>query len=174
MKCINQSKQDMRIQAKITNDDDKKHLITYFFNSSTLPIPHFEITKPEIGLKIKVEKSKKPFEMSHLPKLKLIKPESFDINNTTPTEVLSLIPLNKDFDHSYTHLVSRYCYYNNLSFETFISWYIQKNDTAEAVSKWRTHWNNLTHFDEVKRDTILSILVKYYPTLRRHRGYEIL
>ena len=30
----------------------------------------------------------------------------------------------------------------------------------------------MDQFPEVKRETILSVLVKYYPTLRRQKGYE--
>lgn len=171
-KLFNQSKKDGRVQAIITNEDCKKHFVQSFLNPNALPFPVFEITQPEIGLKIKIEKSKAPLDLGLLPKLKLIKPEHFEINNTTPIELLGLLPLNKSFPHSYTHLIARYCFYNSLSFESFMSWYIQKNESQEAYNKWTYHWSKLEQFPIVKRDTILSLLVKYYPTLRRQKGYE--
>ena len=42
MKCINQSKQDKRIQKIILNDDPKMHFITCFMNDDYYPIPQFE------------------------------------------------------------------------------------------------------------------------------------
>ena len=39
MKCINQSKDDGRVQEIIDNPDFKKHVITAFFNKSCLPFP---------------------------------------------------------------------------------------------------------------------------------------
>ena len=55
MKLINQSKTDKRIQAIIQNEDPQKHIITCFFNANPHPMPQFEITQPEIGLKIKID-----------------------------------------------------------------------------------------------------------------------
>ena len=173
MKLINQSKTDKRIQAIIQNEDPQKHIITCFFNESPLPFPEFEITQPEVALKIKIEKAKAPFDVGSLPKLKCIVPETFEINNATPIEILSLIPLDKSFPHNYTHLICRYCFFHGLTFDHFISWYSKKATTSESVNKWRYHWSNIKHFPEVSRATVLSLLVKFYPQLKRKKGYDL-
>ena len=52
-KLFNQSKTDGRVQKIIINQDCKKHFVQSFLNPEALSFPQFEITKPEIGLKIK-------------------------------------------------------------------------------------------------------------------------
>jgi hypothetical protein len=54
MKCINQSKEDGRIQAIVLNDIPNKHLITTFINESVLDMPNFAITQPEVKLALDI------------------------------------------------------------------------------------------------------------------------
>jgi hypothetical protein len=139
MKCINQSKEDNRIQALVLNNDIKKHYITTFIEAK-YDLPKFEISQPEINLAIEIDKTKTfKFNVGELPKLKLELPENikFDINNFSPNEALKILPINKSFDHKYTHLIARYCYYNSIEFETFYSWYKNKSDKTENYNKWK-------------------------------------
>ena len=67
MKCVNQSKEDNRIQALILNDDIEKHLITTFINVKHT-LPKFEIAQPEISLAIEIDKTKTTkFNVGDLP-----------------------------------------------------------------------------------------------------------
>ena len=93
-KLIYQSKLDKREQIPLTYQDlDSVHFITCFCRDNPHPLPSFEITKPEIGLKIKIEKAKQPLNLGELPKLTLGKPDNFDINNTTPHRNIKLIAI---------------------------------------------------------------------------------
>jgi hypothetical protein len=56
--------------------------------------------KPEVKLALAKDKAKKPFDLSKYPKLNLKVPNYFDVKTATPLEILNLIPLNKDYDHS--------------------------------------------------------------------------
>ena len=99
--------------------------------------------------------------------LKLGDCSNFDINNFTPLEALNILPISKDFDHTYTHLIARYCFYNGLTFEVFYSWYKNKQDNNDALIKWRNHWTNLARYPEVSNDKIMTIILKYYPSIKR-------
>ena len=111
MKCINQSKQDKRVQEIIINDDPKKHLITAFQINEYYPIPQFEegdepeapAPIKEAKLKIDIDKSFEPFNLGTLPKIPKAQLPNMDFNDITPFQLLQLLPLNKSFDHSYTH-----------------------------------------------------------------------
>jgi hypothetical protein len=127
MKCINQSKEDGRIQAIVLNKDVKKHFITTFIKGK-YELPKFEITQPEIKLAIDIDEVKsKKFNIGELPKMVLNVPNDIDIENMTSNDILTLLPLNKDFDHTYTHLVARFCFYNEISFDDFLSWLRNKH-----------------------------------------------
>jgi hypothetical protein len=174
MKCINQSKEDGRIQAIILNDNPKKHLITTFINETVLDMPNFAITQPEVNLAIKIEDAQtKKFNVGDLPKLKLELPENikFNINNFTPIEALTILPISKLFDHKYTHLIARYCFYNELTFENFYSWYKNKNDKPDAYTKWKFHWNHLNKFPTVDNNKIMTLIMKYYPSIKKDKHF---
>jgi hypothetical protein len=173
MKCVNQSKEDNRIQAIILNDNIEKHLITTFIKEKHA-LPKFEIVQPEISLAIEIDKTKSnKFNVGDLPKLKLEVPETikFDINDFTPSDALKILPINKSFDHKYTHLIARYCYYNSLDFETFYSWYKNKSNKTENYKKWQMHWSHLSKFPEVNNGHITTIIMKFYPSLKREKHF---
>jgi len=179
MKCINQSKDDGRVQSIIMNEDVTKHFITCFTINEYYTIPQFEYDEdqPEeekkIKLSIDMDKSNEPFNVGELPKLKLTKPQNFDINLCTPLEILQLLPLDSTFNHSYTHLVARFCFFNNIDFPTFLSWYGQKSQEERNQKKWNYHWSNLSKFPPVLPARMLSLLVKFYPDLRKEKHYEL-
>jgi len=168
MKCINQGKIDGRIQAIIEDDDYRHHLITCFINDYSLP---FIELNPEIQETIQIEQSKQPFNLGSLPKLDLIQPKDFDIITATPIQILSLLPVNKSFEHKYTHLVARYCYYNQISFETFLSWLSKKHNpmTQEVSKRWRGNWDRIINFPEVSASRIETLLAYYYPHIKKDK-----
>lgn len=166
MKAINQSKDDGRVQEIIENLDYKAHCITCFVPDYSFPFPELpEIIQEEVL----IAKSKNTFDLGLLPKLLLATPNDFDVTDASPLEILQLLPLNASFHHEYTHLVARFCYYNDLSFETFLSWIHKKHTSlrSDVVNKWQGHWNKLDKFPPVSRDRIISILKYYYPHIAK-------
>lgn len=171
MKLFNQSKQDGRIQKIIYNDDNKKHFITAFFNSDAfVSLPKFDTEKHrDLKTNIKVRESKeKKFNVGELPKMKLNDISNFKIDDFSALEALEILPLNSSMDHNYTHLVARYCFYNDLSFNNFYRWYKNKKDDEETQKKWLYHWSNLHKFPKVYKNQIETIILNFYPTLKNN------
>jgi hypothetical protein len=127
MKCVNQSKpNDESIQEMIThNDNVTNQFITCFFSlNESLPIKELPLEVVEV---IEIEQAKKSFfDLALLPKVKLTCPNDLDYDNLKPIDILNMLNLNKDYDHSYTHLVARFCYHHNIDFVDFLTW-LQKN-----------------------------------------------
>ena len=174
MKCINQSKDDKRVQSIIEGEDYKNHLITCFLDNYSLP---FQKLNEEIEEVIMIEKSKATVDLALLPKLKLIEPKDIDIINITPLEILQLLPISKSFNHAYTHRVARFCYYNNIDFKVFLSWINHKHTDLfttgkDKIIKWEKHFKNLHKFPEVPRKQIESILSYYYPNILKDKSYK--
>ena len=172
MKSINQTKpSDTRVQSIIINPDPKKHLITCYFNieiKNTLPDL---FNDKDLNISLEVEKVKRvKLDICKLPSLELPQIE-FDLKTCTALQVLELLPLNPDFDHSYTHLVSRFCYYNELTYLNFISWYNRKRNDEESKLKWLDHWSNLLKFPIVTLESMKYILLKYYPSLIKEKKF---
>lgn len=171
MKCINQSKDDGRVQQIITNEDYKAHCITCFISNYSLSFP--ELPEP-VKEEVMITKSKSTFDLGQLPKLVLSTPENFDALLASPLEILQLLPLNNSFNHNYTHLVARFCYYNGLTFETFLSWLKQKHQSLQndIISKWNNHWLKLEKFPTVSRERIITVLKYYYPNISKDIHYR--
>jgi hypothetical protein len=175
MKCINQSKDDGRIQEIITNNDYKAHLITCFLPDYALP---FIANIPEeIKEIIEIDKAKKTFDLAELPKMNLKISSDIDFYDLTPSQILNLLPIGKSFNHSYTHLIARFCHYNGLSFETFWKWiepkHIEKKkDLLSEKARWIFQFKNLHKFPEVSSDKIKNILCHYYPNLKKDIHYR--
>jgi hypothetical protein len=171
MKCINQSKDDGRVQQIITNDDYKAHCITCFVPDYSLP---FQELPENVKEEVMISKSKGTFDLGQLPKLVLSTPEDFDVASASPLDILQLLPLNSSFNHDYTHLIARFCYYNNLSFETFLAWLQKKHQDMrpDIVNKWHGHWNKLEKFPPVQKDRMLTLLKYYYPHITKDIHYR--
>lgn len=173
MKCINQSKDDGRVQQIIECPDFRQHLITCFFSTSPLPFPELP---EETQLEIQIDKSKSAFDITSLPKMILAPPNEFDASDILSNgydKILALLPLNKSFNHDYTHLVARFCFYNGLSLETFLSWLQNKHSDIQTVTaKWTTHWKNLSKFPPVSGYKIITILKYFYPTLLKPKYFQ--
>jgi hypothetical protein len=166
MKCINQSKDDGRVQEIIENNDFKAHCITCFVPDYSLP---FQPLPENIKEFVMIEKAHKSFDIGMLPKMILQTPDNFDSTTATPEEILALIPLDKSFDHNYTHLVARYCYYHSISFEMFLAWLQKKHHslTTDITGKWKTHWNNIIKFPKVENERMITILQNFYPHINK-------
>ena len=175
MKCINQSKDDGRIQTIIENQNIKDHLITCFFNMYPLPFPKLQY---EINEHIDIEKSKLTFDLSKLPKLKLKCTKNIDLNELSPLEMLNLLPLDDSgkYNHDYTHLIARFCYYNDLTFEHFLNWIQQKHhnilEDSTTLNKWNTHFKNIAKFPPASIDKIKNILYYFYPNIKKDIFYR--
>lgn len=173
MKAINQSKDDGRVQEIIRDENPKNHLITCFINENCLEMPEFN---QEVEKEILIEKSHKTFNIGLLPKLNLSVPKDLDINTLTPEQALQLLPNNNSCEFTYRHLVCRFCYYNDISFEMFFAWIVErfngKYDKQSKLSQWTTHWKNMKDFPPVSMDRIITILAVFYPHLKKDIHYR--
>lgn len=171
MKCINQSKRDGRLQEIIENEDYRKHLITCFINDYCLPFPKIN---EEIQQTIMIAKSKALFDIGTLPKLNLIEPTDFDFYSCEPIQLLAMFPISKDFDHNYTHLIGRYCYYKNIGLEYFLSWISKKHNplTEEIKQKWAKHFSSMDKFPNPSDAKIMAVLSYYYPNMKKDKSYK--
>jgi hypothetical protein len=165
MKAINQSKDDGRVQQIISNLNMKAHLITCFIN----PYPHkIEANfTAEVAEAISISKSKGKFDLSSLPKLSIKTPNELNFYKLKPFDILSLLPIDKSFDHNYTHRVARFCYSNELTFEQFLSWISKKHGNHNVSQKWLIHWNALHKFPPCTIESMKSILAYYYPSIKK-------
>ena len=172
MKCINQSKLDGRVQEIIENPDMKHHLITCYMNDLSLQMP---VLKEEIEDFVLKTKSKTAFDLGMLPKIILKEDKMIDFTELTAIDVLSMLPLNSDFDFQYTHLVARFCFYNNVGLDLFVSWVMQKHEHDECEfikQKWFKKFENMSVFPPVYLEQIKSILCYFYPHLKKDIHYK--
>ena len=169
MKAINQSKTDGRVQEIIENPDYKKHLITCFFNPFVKPIPTMN---DNVETEIQIQKSKQTFNIASLPKMVLSTPKNIDFDNITHIEILGLLPIDKSFDHTYTHLIARYCYYNDITFEKYLSWLANKHGNNNVSNKWQIHWSKLEKFPPVSSARIKQLLSYFYPSIKKDKSYR--
>ena len=139
MKCVNQSKpEDKRVQEIIEDDDIKNHLISAFISDDckSVKLPEDIVVKAQ-----QKSKEKRKVDIMSLPqchagylgdikKTDLTRDDLYD-----PINLLNLLPINKDFDHTYTWMVARFCYYNELEFDDFYNWYKEKNHSQTHYKK---------------------------------------
>lgn len=170
MKLINQTKpNDKRVQKIILNTDTKCHIITSFFPMETFDIPDFiKLEDQKIKTHFLIEKTKNPFELTSLPDLDIKLPSSLkdmELNELTNEQILTLLPLNKSFTFEYDHLVARYCYNNNISFDTYLSWLKRKHPNLQKTTLGIQMWEDLVKFPKIYLNHILPIIDKYYKEL---------
>jgi hypothetical protein len=187
MKIINQSKPDGRVQEIIENANEQAHFITCFINFEEILPLSITLEKEEIHQEVQINKSKSTFDLGLLPKLTLKTEFEGDLQNLTPIEILQLLPINPSFKHEYTLLVARFCFYNGITLDEFFSWikikHIEKIklrsirnkikiNEEEALkveyNRWKNHnWNIIDQFPHVSVERMHTILVKYYPHLKK-------
>jgi len=170
MKCINQSKEDGRVQTIIENQDYKQHFITCYFND--YPLPFTSTIPEEIRDNILIEKASKTYDLGLLPKLKLKVPPHIDWNNISNEELLELLPCNSSFDFNYVHLVARFCFFNKLSFDTYLKWLKNKHPDLIKNDAGQRSWDKLQMFPEVCPEKIKQILTYFYPHLKKDKSYR--
>lgn len=169
MKAINQSKTDGRVQEIIENPDFKKHLITCFFSPFVKPLP---IMSEEVQDEIQVSKAHGTFNMASLPKMVLSTPKNIDFDTITPIQILKLLPLNKAFDYNYSHLVARYCYYNDITFDQYLSWLANKHPDIQKNTEGQRQWDKISKFPPVSSERIKQLLSYYYPSIKKDKSYR--
>jgi hypothetical protein len=162
MKCINQSKADGRVQALIEGDDLKQHCITYFFSES-LPFTLPETIQERVDI---ASTESDTFNVGSLPSVKLTTDK--DLWDLTCVDILALLPISKDYKHNYTHMIARFCYGNEIPFETFYEWRSKK---GEALEKWKYTWSRLHLFPPVTIDRMKALLQHLYPKFKKDKYY---
>jgi hypothetical protein len=175
MKCVNQSKRDGRVQVLLENEDLKAHCIMCFFDPgimsiSTLPGAVDQVPATVPGVSRASRSSNGLLDLAMLPPLDtgvLNNVDGLCVEDLTARQVLELIPLNEQFDFKYTTMVGRFCYSNELSFETYVSWLKRKHaDVERSHSKYRIRWDNhFPRFPSVTIEMMHPILKLYYPVL---------
>lgn len=166
MKCINQSKQDVRVQQIIRGDNFKSHLITCFLTDYPTPI---QFDREDIIEEIQIVKAHKTFDIGVLPKLLIATPDDIRWDLITPLEVLGLLPCTKDHSFEYAHKVARFCFTNGIDVELFLSWIQKKRPvmTKEFISKWQYHFQQLHKFPPCSFESMKPILAYYYPDIKK-------
>lgn len=167
MKCVNQSKQDGRVQQLIEDDDITHHFITCFMQKSCKEIPSIPtgLSKEQID---SIKESNK-LDLGKLKKILTI-PEEFP-SHPSSLELLNLAPISPEYDHAYTHTVARFCHSNGVSFADFWQWNKRKCDTVARFNKWVHHWGRLVKFPTVCMDVFMRLMKNFYPDLDRDRSY---
>lgn len=170
MKCINQSKDDGRVQEIIALQDFRSHLICSYVPPYPEPIDcHFDEPMKE---RVEISKASSKFNLAELPKMNLSTPKNLSWFNMTSVDVLKALPISSEFDHRYTHRIARFCFYNGISFDDFIQWLKPKHDDKTNTDKWRVHWNKLDKFPTITPEQIKPLLANFYPSIKRNPYFK--
>jgi len=154
LKCINQSKGDKdhngqpRIQkyvegSKVFLDHSILHNIPD--DAVILQMPTVSKKRSAVDKPIKTKKQKL-VNVSKLSKMDLPVPEGFDLQNSDPHTLLSMMP-NYPRKHKFQLSnddccdVARWCKTVGMEFEDFWNWCKQKDDSAERQKKYRDFWD---------------------------------
>jgi hypothetical protein len=174
MKTIYQSKpkdKGQRKQEIIFNDDERKHIITSFFNDTLKSINDIQFDE-ETTTHFKNIELKKPLDMGKEPKLKikLDIPTLINIENLEALELLKLSPLTKKHTHHYTFFNMLFCFNNNVSFNSFLEWYKQKNNSPEKARDKANQWLKMGQFTPITIKAFRNMLSFYYPEFKTIYG----
>ena len=174
MKLINQSKkEDKRIQLIIEDNNMKNHIITAFFNEHKIYYNIPDFNNIDLHTYKMLEKCKEKLNITKLPQPKTLNlnkiADDIDINELSPNELLKLLPINKDFDHTYTHYIQRFCFYNDIKNEDYISWIKNKHGEKINMNKYIKQWSKLNLFPGVSIESIKYLLYKYYPNIKKDK-----
>jgi len=168
MKCINQSKDDGRVQAILTNPDMKKHMITCFFNNHTNWLPFPTLFEEKVQDCIMIEQAKVVYNVGQLPKINLPTPKNLIFEELTALDVLALLPLKQcQFDFAYKHRVARFCHTNELSFDVYLNWLATETPNIQKTEAGNKLWSKLHNFPPCTIQHMEPILRYYYPTIKQ-------
>ena len=171
MKAINQSKRGKEIQKIIEDVDYKNHLITCFINLDSKNINNILIDKLEES-QLEELTSQNFIEWSSIKKMKLELPKNFNYDNNL--DLLRITPLDNNNNHAYTWRVARFCFYNNITFIQFMTWYKNKSDTEDNLNKWKRHWDLLKNHPEITRNQYIEFISNFYPELNKDNYNEFI
>ena len=163
MKCINQSKDDGRIQAILVNDNKKAHMITCFLNDHPKQFPMFNEVVYE---NILIEQAKIVYDVGKLPKYDLKPPHKMVLDEMSATDVLALLPINDTFDFSYKHRVARFCFTTGVSFDIYLNWLKQGDSTLQKTAAGLKLWGALDKFPPCTIANMLPLLKYYYKAFK--------
>lgn len=170
MKCINQSKDDGRVQEIIALQDFRSHLICSYMPPYPEPIDcHFDEPMKQ---RVEISKASSKFDLAELPKMNLPTPKNLSWFNMSCFDILKALPINSEFDHRYTHRIARFCFYNQISFDDFIEWLKPKHNDKTNTDKWRIHWDKLDKFPTVTPEQIKPLVSFYYPSIKRNPYFK--
>lgn len=180
MKAVNQTKaEDERVQNILMNNDIKAHLITCFLPETPLAFPE---PRGAVAEAVRVEQSKKPINLlADLPALDRIAIsdaqrdilENYELDDLTPSQMLTLMPCGREFPHSHTWRMCRFAFYNCIPVEEFITWYRQKHNDAEHIAKYRDlHYPDAHKYATPPREQIQKLLIHFYPQLAKDLHYR--
>lgn len=180
MKAVNQTKpDDERVQNIISNNNIKDHLITCFLPETPLPFPE---PKGVVAEAVLNEQSKKPINLlADLPALDKVATteaqrdilENCELDDLTPSQMLTLMPCDKSFPHSHTWRMCRFAFYNCIPVEEFITWYRQKHNDAESIAKYRDlHYPDAHKYATPPIGQIQKLLIHFYPQLAKDIHYR--
>jgi hypothetical protein len=128
----------------------------------------------EIQEVVLIEQSKQTYNLGSLPKMDLIVPEGIDYNEMTASQILSMLPLNRNgFDFAYTHLVARFCASNEISFDLYLAWLKNKHSNLTKNEQGIKMWDSLLiKFPEVSIDRMKKVLCVFYKHLNKDLCYR--
>ena len=167
MKCINQSKDDGRVQKIIENLDMKKHLITCFVNPHTSPFP--EQFTNEIFNTILEEKAKLPFNIGALPKIEVVVDKNLALDELTPKQVLDILPVVSQFD--YQHRVARFCFSNELTFDNYLNWLRKDGSIIHKNENGQRLWNSLINFNHCSINQMFPLIKYFCPRVEKDQHW---
>lgn len=118
-----------------------------------------------------------PVNLGALPRRTLQTPTDVQWSTLTAEQVLALLPVGAEYDHTYTHRAARFCHSNELSFETFLAWLRPKHDEKgswwpDIERKWQGHWAVLPQFPGFTVARMKTVLLHFYPALREESRYR--
>lgn len=169
MKCINQSKDDGRVQAILVNENYKSHMITCFLNDHSHAFPRFAEPMYE---HIMIEQAKVVYDVGKLPKYTLKAPHKIVMDELTALDVIALLPINSTFDFGYKHRVARFCFTSEVSFDVYLNWLKKGDASLQKTAAGLKLWNNLYKFPPCNISNMLPILKYYYPSLKKDVHYQ--
>ena len=174
MKTIHQSKpkdKGQRKQEIIFNDDERKHIITGFFNELPKSLKDIKFDD-DILTYLKNIELNKPLDMAKEPRIKIIMdiPTLQNIENLQALELLKLAPLHKKHTHNYTFFVMLFCYNNDVSLNNYLEWYKQKNNTSEKAHSKGQQWQKMNQFKPINIKAFKNMLSFYYPEFKTIYG----
>ena len=171
MKTINQSKPITkesplkRVQNIIINDDERKHIITAFFNNISISISELNFNDELLTTLNKIEHNK-PLDITTLPKMNIKLNNIIDVKTISPFELLQMAPIDNLFRHRYTFTIMLFCFSNGLTFENYTEWYKNKNSNATKIDEKFKAWNNMGQFKPFTIDAMINLLSTFYPKLK--------